>query len=342
MNYSITKILILFFTFLLLSACNNTEKDKSELDFVRFDRLLMELDTNDIQQSFTNLEKQYPEFTTIYFSEVLPVPGYAVRNDTFFSSLKGFISDEKINDIYNLVKKEYPDFREELAGLQNALTNAKKWYPEMIDPRIYTFISEFGYQRFLFEDHNRDGLAIGLDLFLGDAFDYALLESPTNAFSQYLTRTYDKEHLVKKTMESWLEDKMGIVKGDRLIDHMIYNGAKLYLLEDLLEAPDTVLLEYTQEQLDWVKSNEQEMWSFYFQNDWFYTTDQYIIKRLVNPAPNSMALKMPSSAPGRTGNYLGYRIVKSYLRRFPETSVEELLSTDAQKILEASKFKPGY
>jgi uncharacterized protein YjaZ len=110
----------------------------------------------------------------------------------------------------------------------------------------------------------------------------------------------------------------------------------------MLEVPDTVLLEYTGEQMDWLRSNEKEMWSFYFKNDWFYTTDQYIIKRLVNPAPNSMALKMPAAAPGRTANYLGYRIVKSYLKRFPETTVEELLNTDAQKILEASKFKPGY
>ena len=169
-----------------------------------------------------------------------------------------------------------------------------------------------------------------------------MLESPTNAFSKYLTRTYDQEHLVKKTVESWIEDKMGMVMGDRLIDHMIFNGTKLYILENVLNAPDSIITEYTQQQLEWIKANEKEMWSFYFQNDWFYSTDQYIIKRLVEPAPNSMALKMPSSAPGQTGNYLGYRIVSSYFKRFPETTIESFLKSDPQKILEKSKFKPGF
>ena len=85
MNNSINKILILIFSFFLLNACNDPGNEKSDLDFVRFDRLLMGLDTSDIQQAYERLEAQYPEFTTIYFSEVLPVPGYTEKNDTFFS-----------------------------------------------------------------------------------------------------------------------------------------------------------------------------------------------------------------------------------------------------------------
>jgi lipoprotein NlpI len=82
------------------------------------------------------------------------------------------------------------------------------------------------------------------------------------------------------------------------------------------------------------------MWAFYIENNWFYTTEDYVIKRLTFPAPNATALGLPEAAPGQTANYLGWKIVESYLRRYPETTIDDLLKQDAQKTLELSKFKP--
>lgn len=341
-----TKIRIFLFisaiSLLGLASCGDEGSDPaSQLELVRFDRLLMALDSTDFKNSFDQLEKNYPDFCQIFFMEVLPIPGYVTKNDSFYVRLQDFVNDDRIRDLYDRVQKQYPDFKEEIKAMDQAMEKAKRWFPETENPRVYTFISEFGYQRFIFDDAGQDGLAIGLDLFLEPEFDYSVLESGSNSFSRYLTRTYNKDHLVKKTMDAWLEDKMGLVQGDRLVDHMIYNGIKLNILEDILEVPDSVLTEYPQEKLEWLENNEKEMWSFYFQNDWFYSTDQYVIKRLIQPAPNSTALQMPAAAPGQTANYLGWKIVKSYLKRFPESDVEKLLTDDAQKILEASRFKPG-
>jgi uncharacterized protein YjaZ len=50
---------------------------------------------------------------------------------------------------------------------------------------------------------------------------------------------------------------------------------------------------------------------------------------------------MPLESPGRTANYTGYQIVAQYMELFPAISLEELLkTTDAEKILKASKYKP--
>ncbi|MEZ4908420.1 MAG: hypothetical protein R2771_12435 [Saprospiraceae bacterium] len=116
----------------------------------------------------------------------------------------------------------------------------------------------------------------------------------------------------------------------------------MYLLKQILpEINDTILFEYTPKQLDWIQNNEQEMWSYFIKNDFFYTTDQYKIKRLIDPGPNSQALGMPLNSAGQTGCYLGYRIVDSYMKRNSETSESELMSEkNPQKILELSKFKP--
>lgn len=142
-------------------------------------------------------------------------------------------------------------------------------------------------------------------------------------------------------MEAWIEDYMGQQTGNRLIDHMMYHGKKLHLLKQLIpEANDSVIIEYTQEQMDWMSNNEEEMWTFYLKNELFYSTDQYKIKRLTFPAPNSTAIGMPSSAPGRTGNYLGLKIVESFVNRNPEMDFKKLQEMDAQRLLESSKYKP--
>ena len=327
---------------LLTGACKPKDRSSGpDLSIIRFDQILMNLDSNNIAEAFLKVRQSYPDFVDIYFSEVLPLPGYESGSDSFYIELKKFISDPKIREIYELVQQTYPDLKNEEAALSEAFERSKNWFPGVDNPRLYSFISEFSFQRFIFQDGEKEGLALGLDMFLDPVFDYSQLESGTNMFSYYLTRNYDREHLVKKTVESWIEDKMGASGGNRLIDDMLFEGKKLYVLEQLTEIPDSILLEYTSEQTEWLESNEKEMWAFYLQNDWFYTTDQYVIKRLTFPAPNTMALGMPAAAPGRTGVYLGWKIVRSYMKRYPETGWEELLSMDAQRLLEQSRFKPG-
>ena len=50
---------------------------------------------------------------------------------------------------------------------------------------------------------------------------------------------------------------------------------------------------------------------------------------------------MPPAAPGRTANYIGWQIVKAYMRRNPEADIQDLIeATDAQQFLQKSRYKP--
>jgi hypothetical protein len=51
---------------------------------------------------------------------------------------------------------------------------------------------------------------------------------------------------------------------------------------------------------------------------------------------------MPKAAPGRTANWLGWQMVKSYMKRFPETTFEELINMqDSQALMDQSRYKPA-
>jgi len=98
-------------------------------------------------------------------------------------------------------------------------------------------------------------------------------------------------------------------------------------------------IEYTTDQMKWVKENELQMWAYFFDQELFYETNTMTLKKYLSPNPNSPG--MPAEAPGRTGNYIGWQIVKKYMKRFPKTTMQDLVAlNDAQKILEESRYKP--
>jgi hypothetical protein len=253
-----------------------------------------------------------------------------------------YISNSDMQRLFNLVQEEFGDMKDLRKEFGNVEEKMRKKFPDRNEITVYSFISVFTIQRFIFEDGEKDGLAFGADLFLGDKFQYSQLEKGQNTFSNYLVRTYNKEHLVKKLVDLWVDDIMGDFTGNRAIDYMIKNGKKSFLIKQLMpEINDTILLEYSKDQLEWLENNEQEMWTHMIKNGYFYTTDMYNIRHLTSASPNSQALGMPIASPGRTGNYLGYRIVDKYVKRHSEENLSKLISNrDSQVILEQSKFKP--
>lgn len=250
--------------------------------------------------------------------------------------------DSSFGVLYEDVRADFKD----VTSLQKEFGLAFSNYVEMLSgssaaPTVYTFISGFQYQCFVFEHENEEALGLGLDLFLGSSFPYGKIDPGNPAFSAYLTRSFNKDHMVKKAIEVLIEDKMNPPSRSDFLSLIIWGGKKLYALDQILDfKADTVIFEYTPQQLEWCRNNETQMWNFFFEKDLFYETDVRSFNKLVAPSPYSPG--MPREAPGATGNYIGYRIVQSFMERHPQTDLSTLLRWEnAQEILDMSAFKPG-
>ena len=142
-----------------------------------------------------------------------------------------------------------------------------------------------------------------MDFFLGNSFDYTKIDPRNPAFSTYLNRSFNKDHLLKKTWDVWIEDRLGNPSNGRLLDYIIQRGKKLYTLTKLLpEIQDSVLFEFTPKQLEWCNKNKVEIWSYFLAENLLYSTELLKFNKLVNPSPNSPG--MPPEAPGQTGSYI--------------------------------------
>lgn len=110
-----------------------------------------------------------------------------------------------------------------------------------------------------------------------------------------------------------------------LLSWMLYEGALAYgrmlLVPDASEAR---ALGFTDEQLRLLTDNEKALWQEMALKKLFYETDPMVIDRYLTAAPNTPLLQ--GQAPGRVGRYIGYIIVKSYLKKHKDATLQFLLS----------------
>lgn len=308
-------------------------------EIIRFDQLVHELPTENIFAGYDSLIKVYPKFGALYRDELLQ----AKTPERLETELLVDHNDTSFVLLYDDVQKIMGDLSDVKPEIDQMLENYLSVFdlPASRLPNVYTFVSGFSYLAFLFDDGGKDGIGVGLDMFLGDQFPYTTVHPANPNFSKYLMRTYNKEHMARKIAEVLVEDQMHPPAKSDFLTLMVWGGKKLYLMDQVLDfKSDSIVIEYTTDQLTWCQENEPQLWNHFFEEDLFYETNLTKFNKLIAPAPTSPG--MPQAAPGQTGNYMGWQIIKSYMKRYPETSVRDLINlVDAQKLLDLSKYKPG-
>lgn len=326
-------------------ACGGKGKDipdvtsiAVDVQLLRFDQDLFNADTNNLPSELERFDSIYEEFSTIFFQEIMGANDPNIAPEGTAEYVRGFVTDERVRQLYDTTRLVFSDLTWLEQDLEQALRFYRYYFPDNPLPKkVVTYLSEYTIAGFLYGDND---LAIGLDFFLGSDYGYQVYNVANPNFSNYLTRTYNKDHLVFRCMQLLVRDMLGPCPGNRFIDQVVHTGKELYLLDKLLPyAQDSIRYEFSEEQLSWCRENEANIWAYFISEGLLYSTDWGKFRKFVEYSPNSPGI--PDEAPGRTGSYIGRQIVSAYMERHPGTSLQELLSLkDAQAILEGSRFKP--
>lgn len=357
LNMMVIQILIKGWAFLflgsmvLISSCKRDNVSKIpdvrdievDINITRFEQELL-ADTNITPAQISQLIEKYPAFSEVFFNHVMPEQDDIQINadeEARYKEIITWIKRPGTRWLYDTIQQIYPDLSGVEKDLESAFRYAKHYFPEKETPRVYTTLSDFGYFPFIYaEDSLKDGLGISLEMFAGEKFPYLKYTGLNNAFSDYLTRSYNNEHITRRTLEVWVDDIMGPPSGDRLIDLMMDRGKKLFIVESLMpEAHDSVIIDYSSPKLQYVEENERFIWYHFTTQDMLYETSLNKIQKYIGPSPTSPG--MPKEAPGNTASWLGWQIIRAYMNTHPETTLKELISLkDAQAILDASGYRP--
>ena len=339
----------LVITFTIILSCKSEKRpDVSDIDVkletIRFERDFFSIDTNNLSSSLQHIYEKYPTFFRDFSQNILGLPPINDSGEQAMQAITQFIRNYQ--PVYDSVNKVFPDLEEEQKKIMEALKYVKFYFPKYEVPqKLITFIgpmdayfqgSTGGYGDVI----TIDGLAVGLQLHLGRNFSMYTSEMGLALYPSYISRKFSREYIPVNAVKNIIDDMFPDNSGDKtLVEQMVEKGKRLYLLDKLMpDTHDTLKIGYTARQLEGCRTNEGFIWNYFVKNGLVYNNDPSLIKNYIGEAPNTPELG--EAAPGYIGLFTGWEIVKAFMEKNADMSLNQMMVLEPRKLFELSKYKP--
>jgi cell shape-determining protein MreD len=301
----------------------------------RFDQDLYKLDTNHIQAGLQQLNAAYPAFLPAYIEHIMNFGPYSDSSQLVQLQTRRLVGNADFRVLQDTINAQFPN----LDGLEKDLAQSfryiKYYFPEFKAPQIVAFSSVISNYGAVTID---SVLGIGLDMYLGKDFPvYALLPD----YPAYMIRKFSKEYITANSIQVLsLQMYPAAEPSEQLVAQLVSAGKHQYFLEQVLpDVADSVRLGYSKDQMEWCNENEQMVWQFFIQQNLLYKADWQSNMHFINDGPSTQG--MPEGSPGRIGSFVGWQIVKQYMKQHPAVTLKQLMDTkDAMQIFSQSKYRP--
>lgn len=233
------------------------------------------------------------------------------------------------------VAKMYTDFSTIENELEEFFKHLNYYFPEVgIPDRVITITSDVNYEQSIILTDAM--LLISLDTYLGADHQFYL------GIKDYIRQNFRAGHITADIVTAYGRRMIRTPKTRTFLSNLVYYGKMLYLMDKLIpKKGDEEKIGYTLDELVWSQENETQIWRYFIEKELLYSTDQKLLSRFLHPAPFSkFYLELDNESPGRLGQFIGWQIVRSYMRN-NEVSLQELLKTDGETIFKKSKYKPA-
>lgn len=327
---------ILVFLF-FLSACS---KDKTfrtadisgkDIDFhiTRFDSIFWNIDTSDVCNEFARLDSTYPEMARIYIERVMLMG--KLGNPMVRAEYNNFHNYPAVTTVFNTVQQEYSDISDIEQKLEPAILRMNVLLPQIVTPDFYTHISFFNQNVIV----GTGFISLSIDNYMGE--DYIYYDSI--GIYSYLRQNMVRYKIPTDYMIALLTSEFPFNPSGNLLDDITYYGRILYAAKCLFpEEDENVILGYSHKQMEWAEEHEKEIWDEMVSTHMIYTTNIIEKNKFTHDGPFTQPFGQES--PSRLGAFIGYQIVKSYMRSNQNVTLVQLMQmTNGQEILNKSKYQ---
>ncbi len=273
----------------------------------------------------------YGDFYRIYIEDILQ--GAPLEDPQLPLVLNRFVHDPDWASTQHAVDSVLGDMEEQRALFENAFKRLKVLFPDSLTPRIIAFNS--GYNFGIFPTDSV--LGVGVEWFIGKDHPVIGYLAP-DAFPQFVKDRMKPAMLVPSAVKGWLlVHYTRDISGEDLLTNLVETGKVMALLDALLPDTDADLkFAFSKEQLAWCEANEYNIWKDLVGKDQLYSKNADVIGRFMNDGPFTNGL--PRESPGHIGEWIGYRMVKTYMDDNPDVTFEQLIAlNDPRAVLKSYK-----
>ena len=302
---------------ILLNSCKGNDNKISNsypLTIERFDKLFYESNPNDL----FDLKKDYP----FLFPE-------QYDNKVWISRL----NDSVQKQIYSEVNRVFSNLDNERSEIQSFYNNFTSYFPKYELPRVITVISDVEYEnRVILADSL---LLIGLDNYLGSEHPFY------SSTPKYISDNLISRMIVSDIAEEYAYYVIPRTNFYTFLEKIIFYGKVLYFKDVMIpRLEDRHKIGYSKLNMDWARQNEHYVWTYFVEKELLFSSENKLITRFINNAPFSkFYLSIDNESPGMIGRFIGWEIVRSYMKN-NNTSFIEMILMNPIEIYNKSKYKP--
>lgn len=329
---NIISCLSLLFILLWYPSCTNNpgiseqikKVEVADVHVKRYDQALFEVPAENFQEGIKKIQNEFRPFLDVNLDD-----------STNSLQLLTFVNDTFIQQLQQTALVKFPNLKKPEKELAQAFRYIRYYFPDWRQPTVYSYISGLSDDQPVL--YNGSDLIIALDHYLGSDFiAYRKAGVPL-----YRSNRMQADYLIADIAKE-IANEAFINAGPyrHLLDKMISEGKLLFLLDSFLpHVADEYKIGFSKENIKWCKEHEKAIWAYLLEHQLLYANDPAVIKKFVNDGPFTTAFARES--PARATLWVGWQIVRAYMKHSPETTLDELIDADAVKILTQSKYKPG-
>jgi hypothetical protein len=309
------------------------ESKKITVSFFRMDNDLFSADFSSPEVVSQQLYQKYGSFYCAFVEDDLRLA--PCNSDSLGKMLKPFVTNQDILETHNEINRIFPE--EKIEKYNEQITEAlRKWnhyFPDSLVPQVVYYQSAWNSNI-----HTTDSvIGISLDTYLGADHPITQKLAP-EFFPKYMKENMDEKYLISDAVKAWVAWKSrSYYEKKDLLSELVFYGKLMYISEALIpETPDTLLMSWSSEQMDWAKKHEWNMWKTIANEKVMYQSKGFEINKWFADGPFTGAEGVPQDSPPQIGVWLGWNMVRQYMEKNTGIPMSQLLAEkDYQKILSA-------
>lgn len=329
--------LFLWGNLLLFTGCSGDSLDvdvsgiEANIEIERFDIRLFGVSPDSAETAIGSIYSDFGDFFDVFNVHVINIGTASAKR--YPSYLSMFINDPLNREVFEYTGQVFSD----MDAINDALTGGFRHYlyhhPDSLLPRVIGYVSRFNQGLFTVGSY----VGVGLDQYLGDECPYY----KQMGIPQYLVRNKVPERIPLDVMMAWATQIYPYNDSiDNVLNRMIHKGMLAWFVDAMYpQMEEQFKMGFTDDQMLWCRNNEKQMWTRLVEEKLLFTTDQMTIRKLTEDAPYTQFYTVES--PGRAAVWQGMQIVRAFVRRNPQLSLNQVMTwSDYQELLRLSKYNP--
>ncbi len=332
-NYIICFILSL----LVSSSCThnplNVNADTVEVDlsFVNLDSIFVHTNEADLAPVILNSGILKNEILAYELGQCLGV-GPLTDSGTV-SRIKMFVSDPFVARVEVRIAEKFEDLAPRKKVLIDGFKHLKYHFPKGNFPKNIVFLnSHFASNVFCTEQE----VGVSLERYLGAETD-VIKELPDPIF-QWIKDKMDAQYLERDVLTAWIMTHFVPESKGNTAEQMIYWGKIIYLTEAAFPKVDkNIIMRYSKEDMDWANENEYSFWQYLVKEKMLFSENERDQMNFLSDAPFTAGL--PEKGPDRLGQFMGWKMVRSFMKANPKMSLADMIQVPYNQILQEYEIK---